>query len=291
MAQSLDNKMEKIDIGGTPSNILGKTKPTIAQSMNYSNRNMALILDPFNLARIERFLPLGDQYKIKQIKFSVEVPEGNIDLSSEAVSAPNPENIRTKLLNAKSKVIGKIIGNYGWRILDKQELERRYNQLTEEIPQLSSESPNLRHFMNSLVERFNPDLQIILLEDLFSKNQDKVYQLMEKFKIPARAICPDCNTFQNTILGDNLSCCNISGDRIIKSGKFIPEEGFFPVLTYLSGYKTFTPERREYIQRAQKILEEFGIKDDNVAVEYKIPKEQLTAVEDFLLKDLLKNDN
>lgn len=288
MSKDLEKTMENIDIGGTPSNILGKTKKNFAYSLGYQTNNLMIILDPFNLARIERYLPIGDNYKIKQIKFSVNVPEGNTDLSSEAVSAPDPEKIKQDLIIAKPKILGKIIGDYGWKITDKKELERRYNQLIQEIPDIANNSLNLRQFMNSLVKKFTGQINTILLEDLFSKNPNITYDLMKKFKIPARAICPECNTFQNIILGEDLSCCNVPSDIIIKSGRFIPEEGFFPVLTYLNGYKTFTPKGREYIQNAQKILNKMEIPNDTVAVEYDDPEKQLTAIEFYLLDGILK---
>ena len=221
MKDNLEYKM-KLDIGGTPSNVLGKTKKSIAYAMKYTDGGMAVILDPFNLARLERILPLGENFKTRQLKFSVPVPGGNTDLSSEAVPSPDPEKISSGLLGAKSKILGKIGNDYGWRLTDKAELERRYDQLVREIPELAGSSKNLRVFMNSLVGKFLDPVQVVLSEDIFSRNPEKTYALMERFKVPVRAVCPKCDTFKNLTLGENLSCCGVSSDEIIKSGKFIP---------------------------------------------------------------------
>lgn len=286
MQDILESRTMMLDIGGTPSNILGKTKKEIAYALGYSDNQMVAILDPFNLARLERILPLGESYKVKQIKFSVNVPNGNTDISSDAVPAPSPDSIRSSFLEAKPKIVGRIIREYAWRLKNKVKLERRYDELSQAIPEMARSSRNLREFMNSLSIFFLKPVKTILLEDIFSKRPDITYSLIERFgEVPARAICPKCNTFQDTVLGKDLACCNVSGDEIIRSGRFIPEEGFFPVLSALNGYQTFTVTGKEYIKRAQELLGRIN-PESKVAVEYPIQKVNRTAFENFLLSGL-----
>jgi len=266
-----------IDIGGTPANILESNKLRIARLNKVDSDQLVAIVDPFDLSRIERKLVLGD-YKIQAIKFPARVSDTS--LNSEYVESPSLDDCRRLLAAAKSKVLGKVQSTYGKRI-DLKDVEDRYETFLKDVERVAVGSSNLREFMNGLINLLTPDLRIIKLEDILTENSDKVRALLEKVDIPVRAICPRCNLFVNMSLKEKTSCCEISGEEIINSGKYIPQEGFLPVITYLCGYQTYS-NSEEKKQQVQEIMRNIRI-EGNPLKSYEKPKKEMTMFESFLL--------
>lgn len=268
----------KIDIGGTPEKVMESNKFRIARLNGEFEENLVAILDPFDLSRDQRKLYLGD-YKTPSIKFSVDVPNGQTNLNSEAVKPPKSKDCATLLESAENSVIGKMQTIYGKRI-DISKIKERYNLFKKNIIKLADFSSNLREFMNGLLKLLAPNLEIIKLEDILSRNSSMIYNILEKTDIPVRAICPSCNCFVQMFLRGKTPCCNIPGDSVIKCGKYIPQEGFFAVITYLCGYSTYdnSQEKVEQSERIMTLIERKG----QVLITYK-PQEKRTMFESYLL--------
>jgi hypothetical protein len=272
-----------IDIGGTPANVLGSNKIYIARANGISSEQLIAILDPFDLSRAERKLELGD-YKIKAIKFSVDVPENKNEFNSEMVNSPNYEEFLRLFESAEGAVIGRIQGTYGKRI-NIQKIKEKYSILKERAKELSQNSGNLREFMDGLIKLLAPGLKIAKLEDILSQNYSIVYEILEKTDIPARAICPSCNCFTEVFLKPRFSYCSncskeLLNEDIIKSGKYIPQQGFLPVITYFCGYLAYS-NSKEKIEQTESIMKMLG-KSGSPVVEYK-EAEKRTMFESFLL--------
>jgi hypothetical protein len=269
-----------IDIGGTPANILKDNKLAIAKANGLLLDNLVIILDPFDLARAERKIELG-AYKTRAIKFPIDVPESEVDLDSENVSPPSPEECKELFENVEAAVIGKIQSIYG-RKIRIEKIKERYSKLKENIEVLARDSNNLRNFMNGLIKLLSFGLKTIKLEDILSQNSEIVYNILEKMDIPSRAVCPSCNNFVRLSLRGKTPCCNIPADEIIKTGRYIPQNGFLPVITYLCGYCTYS-NSQEKMQQAAEILKNMG-KNGNPIINYaKI--EEKTMFESYLLGD------
>lgn len=276
-----------VDIGGTPAKILAGNKFWIARASKINENQLVAILDPFDLARAERKLVLGD-YKISSIKFSVKIPNGRTELSSEFVSAPNPNEIRKSFESAKEGVIGKIQSVYGKRA-NIQKIKERYNLVKNKIENLAVSSKNLREFMNNLFGILAQDIKVIKLEEVLSLNKEIVYGILKKTDITARIICPRCNMFyEDTLKKKSSRCakCNQENEnkQIIESGIYIPQDGFFAVITYLCGYKTYSSflSAQEKIKQAKKIIKLLGIKGNPIKV-YREPSKKRTMFESYLL--------
>jgi hypothetical protein len=118
-------------------------------------------------------------------------------------------------------------------------------------------SENLREFMNNLVRMKYPFLKLIKLEIVLSENKEIILDLLKKIKIPVRAVCPRCNMFRKIILGKEEMCCGVCDNEIINRGKYVPQQGFLSVITYLCGYKTFSndPIKKEQIEKIRELIE------------------------------------
>jgi len=273
-----------IDVGGTPANILEKNNFFKAKACGIKTEEIIAILDPFDLSRAERTLLLGD-YKIGKIKFSVEVPNNQTNLSSEQVKVL-PEECGRLLEAAEASMIGKIQSIYGKRI-DIEKIKANYSKLIEGVMNLAENSKNLREFMNDLVKFMAPELKTILLEEILRNNLGVVYELLQKTDIPVRAICPYCSCFFDSTLRTLEFCplCNekIKSDELIKSGRYIPQSGFLPVIVWLCRYSIFSnsQEKKEQINRIMKTIEKQG----NPLYGYTELKEKRTMFESFLFAD------
>jgi hypothetical protein len=117
--------------------------------------------------------------------------------------------------------------------------------------------------MNNLVKWKYPDLRLIKLEDVLSKNKDIIYRILKKINIPVRAICPKCNKFKKIVLGENSVCCDTDENNIISSGKYIPMQGFFSVIISLCGYKIFS-NSAEKENQAKEIMDRLGISGETL---------------------------
>jgi hypothetical protein len=216
-----------IDFGGTPANILKSN----ALDFKKIKQESIFILDPFDLSREERTIFLGEC----KIKFPIEIRNLSVDASSEFCSAPDYN--KTKELLESS--IGKL------------PIEIK-NKLIEKILFVLSNSKNLREFMGGLVKLVYPSVKFVRLEEVLSINSDKIKNLLLKTEIPIRTVCPECKRFTRLILPKEEKCtkCSkkISSEQIINSGEYIPQEGFFAILTYLCGYKTFSKSEAKRLQ-------------------------------------------
>ena len=130
-------------------------------------------------------------------------------------------------------------------------------------------TPNLRKFMNNLIKLNYPDLKIIKLEKILSENKTIIYNLLKEIEIPVRAICPKCNQFKKIILGNKTPCCNISGEKIINSGRYLPQTGFLCVITYLCGYKTYSNDAIK-IEQVKKIMNKLNLKGNPIKTYIKL---------------------
>jgi len=270
-----------IDIGGTPANILKNNKLILAKANNILTEEIVAILDPFDLARAERTLELGD-YKTKAIKFPIEVPNGKTDLNSESVNPPSPKECKDLFEYAENAVLGKIQNIYGKRI-NINKVKEKYELLKQTVEKLAGDSTNLREFMNGLIKILAPNLKTINLEEVLSRNVSVIYSILEKIDIPVRAICPSCNCFVQMYLRDKTSCCSYPADEIIKSGRYIPQEGFLSVIIYLCGYQTLS-NNQEKIEQTTRIMGMIG-KQGNPIITYKKCGNEKTMFESFLLGD------
>ena len=172
--------------------------------------------------------------------------------------------------------------------------------IPKEIKEIVNNSKNIRELMNNLVKFFYPTLKTIKLEEVLSKNKNAVYSILKKIKIPVRAICPKCNKFKKIWLGDNFMCCNVEDSEIINSGRYVPQEGFLPVITYLCGYKTFSNsiEKKEQIKKIKEILKFKGnplvnyIKQGKLksVIQKEIKMETVKGFRDFTGQNALKRE-
>ncbi len=292
---SLDNllvgAMKKeylIDIGGTPDNVLSQDKASIAYKIGLKPEQLVLILDPMNQARAGRSLSLGN-FTVNKIKFPIDEVDDQ-DFSAELAPSPDSNYIKQKFADVKSKVIGNIFDKYTWRIKNNiKVVEKRYNEISSKITFLAKESPNMREFMNSIVAYLFSPIKVIKLEDIFAKNPENTYALIEKFSVPVRAVCPLCNLFIKNTLGEELACCGVAPEKIIKGGTFIPEEGFFPILTYLNGYRMFLRDNHEYLEKVPELLSKAKLlKETNPFVTYPSSEPRVAKFESKLIEGLLK---
>ncbi len=211
---------------------------------------------------------------------------GTTDFSAEKAPPPLQAEVQKRFELAKPKVIGNLLSNYEWKTRDGwKESQRRYDEMAARIASIAGTAPNMREFMNSVVAYLFSPIKTIRLEEVFAKNPNATRYLIEvvkkvgwdkkeitkdeggnitgevitrEYKIPARAVCPLCNLFVDSHLGEELNCCGVPADEIIASGKFIPEWGFLPILTYLNEYRIFTREGKDYINTALKLMKELG---------------------------------
>lgn len=284
----------KIDIGGTPEFLMLDNTLRIAKLNGCNPDDLVAILDPFDLSRAQRKLELGD-YKIKSIKFPVEVPGGAVDMSSDKVKPPKSEEILPLLEAAEQAVIGKLQSTR--KNMDINQVKERYSYFKKKLLALSNQTADLRDFMNCLVNLLSPALRIIRLEDILSGNIEIVYEILNRVDIPARAICPSCSRFTELWLKSRYSNCSrcsnpISSEDIIKSGRYIPQAGFFAVITYLCGYRTFS-NSEEKTEQARKIMQEIGIIGEPILT-YQEPKTRQTMFESYLFggeETLINNES
>jgi hypothetical protein len=281
-----------IDIGGTPAFIVKQDLLSITRQNEIESNQLVAILDPFDLSRAERKLELGD-YKTKSLNFSVEVPNGWTELSSEFVSPPKPEECMKLFDSAESCVLGKLQSVYGKRI-NISEINSKYALLRDEVERLARESGNLRDFMNGLTKILLPDIRTIKLENILSQNKSVVYRILEKTDIGARIICPRCNMFyEDTLRKENSVCtkCNMenSNRQIIDSGRYIPQQGILPVITCLCGYLTFS-NNSDKVAQTNEIFDKLGVKGSAI-MPYKAPEKGMTLFERFILGDSNKYKN
>lgn len=269
-----------IDIGGTPANILERNLFRVAKLNGIKQERLIAILDPFDLSRAERKLVLGD-YKTSAIKFPVEIPNNQTNLNSEKVSPPNPEECRRLLQSVDNLIIGKIQGIYSKK-LNVIEVRQRYCKFVKDTENLAKISGNLREFMNGIVTLLSPDLKLVKLEDILSRNSQIVCEILEKTDIPVRAICPSCNCFVQMSLREKTPCCGISNGEIIQSGKYIPQAGFFAVILYLCGYEVYSNNTEKEMQ-AKEIMSRIT-KTDFLLARYS-EMQNRTMVESYLLGD------
>ena len=279
-----DDSKFLIDIGGTPEKILEKNNYLLAQNNGINPARIVAILDPFDLARAQRKLLFGE-YKIGSINFSVNVPKGYTDLSSETVSPPKPDECKILFERARDGVIGKIQSSYGKRI-KVIELSRKYDYFMNQTIRLAQDSKNLREFMNGIVKILAPDLRTVKLEEVLSDNYGKISKLLEKTDIPVRAICTNCNRFTDFYLRQDFPACQrcnstISCREIMQTGRYIPQNGFFAVITFLCGYKTFSnsEDKAKQISEINNIL---GI-NTTPLLNFKETRTKRTLFEYFLL--------
>lgn len=272
-----------IDIGGTPSNILGRNKYDVAAAEGISLKKLIVILDPFDLSRSERRLELGD-YKIKAIKFSIEVPGGQTNLTSEKVVPPTMEYCQNQLNKIEGIVLGKIQSEYG-KYINMKKIKDRFSVFRKRVEGLAENSINLREFMEGLVKLLVPRLSFVKLEEVLSKNSKIVFDILNKLDVPARTICNNCNRFIDISLRKKeLECpfCNakLFCKDIIDSGKYIPQKSFLPVITYLCGYLTYSnsQEKIEQVRRIMKVIQKNG----EPIKTYQEPKIKMTMFESFI---------
>ncbi len=275
-----------IDIGGTPERLLAKDFPQIIVLNNLNNSQIVAILDPFDLSRAERKLELGD-YKIRSLNFSVEVPNGWTELSSELVSPPKPEECKRLFDSAESCVLGKLQSIYGKRV-NLSKVRERYAVLRNEVTKLAKDADNLRDFMNGLTKILLPEIIIIKLEEILYQNKSVVYKILEKADISARIICPRCNMFyEDTLRKESSICtkCNMKNPnrQIIDSGKYVPQKGFLPAITYLCGYMTLSNDSDKVVQ-TNAIFDKLGVKGSAI-LPYNALENGMTMFERYLLGD------
>ncbi len=286
--EAIEANLQNIDVGGGSSNILERNTIAIALASGIKPEQLVIVLDPVDLSRADRELPLGD-YKIKKIKFKVDVPE--TDRSSEAVAPPTPDSCEASFESARSGVMGSMINQYNKRLIDRNELDRRYTFLKNKVVDLSKNTTNLREFMKGLVSVLLPaPIKMILLEEVMSKNTEVVYELINKFKdVEYRAICPSCKLFVIDKAGKELGCCGVESDEIIQGGKYILQDGFFTAAMYLSGYTPFLSSSSKYGKLARDIMQKVG--KEFKAVIYEKPLYNKTMFEDYMLRGNLKDDD
>jgi len=267
-----------IDIGGTPANILKNNKLILTKSNGIQIEDFVAILDPFDLARNERKLELGD-YKIKALKFPVDVLYNKTELNAECVNSPSVKECKDLFEYAENAVIGKIQNVYG-KIININKIKEKYELLKQNVEKLAGTSTNLREFMNGLIKILAPNLKTIKLEDILSRNVSVIYDILEKTDIPIRAICPICNCFVQMCLKGTTPCCDYPAKEIMKSGRYIPQEGFLPVIIYLCGYQTLS-NNQEKIEQTTRIMGMIG-KQGNPIITYKKCGNEKTIFESFL---------
>ena len=285
----------KIDVGGTPASVIRNNRIIKMEYNNLDTSTAVAILDPFDISREERKLELGS-YKFKSIKFPIDIRGSIEDISSEKISAPSPNVCFQLFQNAKDNILGTIKSRYPNKI-DLKTLNERYNLFQKKAMGLAAASKNLREFMNGLISLLCPNLKLITLEEVLSKNAEIVRNILKKTEVPVRAICPSCGRFNYILLGNNNSLCKncqslLNEKELINSGRYIPQQGFLTVITYLSGYLTFS-NNKEKEERTSKIFKILGL-DDYPLQNYTLPLNCLTMFESYLFDNketLINNEN
>ncbi len=257
---------------------------SIAAENQIEPAKLIAILDPFDLSRVERQLKLGD-YSVKCITFPIKVPNNKVDLSSESVKPPTSEECFVLFNSAESKIIGRIQNNPGKKV-DIQKIREQYSILKREVCNLAKNSINLREFMNSLLEILMPQLKTIKLEEVLSKNKQIIYTILDKLDIPARTICPNCTKFFETSLKRDMIMCSkcsyqFPQETLLSSGRYIPQKGFLPAMTYLCGYVTLSNDS-DKITQTREIFAKLGIKANPIK-QYKTLQEKKTMFEVFII--------
>jgi histidyl-tRNA synthetase len=191
----------------------------------------------------------GTPEKIIEDK-KLELAKANGILQEQLIAILDPFDLSRaqRTINYKGKKIKFPINSKEVELNSEKEPVVISKKWPDEIKEVANYSSNIRELMNNLVLFFYPNLKIIKLEEVLSKNKDKVYNILTKTKIPVRAICPKCNKFRKTVLGNNSMCCNLNDKEIINSGKYIPQNGFLSAITYLCGYRTFSNDKEKAIQ-------------------------------------------
>ena len=201
--------------------------------------------------------------KATKIKFGCgEFP---VNTSADAIPAPDPNTVLEDFNKVSDKVIGYFVNNYRSNINDAR---NAYNKLKERVCCLAAESKSLRQFMTKLVFLCVPEESIIFLEDLLAQNTDKARMLSEKYEISARAVCPDCNKFVRLSLRSGKTCCGVIADDVLKTGRYVMEGGYFPVLIRLCGYLPRIKNTRtsQYVEIARKALEDLAVGEPRISI-------------------------
>lgn len=288
LKEAAEKNVQRIDIGGTAQNVLEKNKIEFVLASGIKEEQIIIVLDPFDLSRAERRLPISTDCKTKFIKFEVDV--GAVNDSAETVSPPSAKSIIQSFEQNKLIIVETLINKYRKEV-DLQKLGYQYDLLKDSIAKTARGSKNLYEFMSRLTSLLvPPQVKIIPLEQVLSKNTQVVYNLLKRFDINARAICPNCNKFAKVSLKDKTLCCSVSADKIIENGKYIPEDGFFGVILYLSGYIPCISSESKYGPLAIEILKKYGIDEPRFVIYDKL-QNQRTMFESYIIQKVIKNDN
>jgi hypothetical protein len=276
-----------LDIGGTPANLLAKDKIGLFLSRGIRPEQLVAVVDPFDLSRVERSLELSDAGSVKRIKFSVEVGD-NEKVSSEKAEPPAAEEILRQFLENKGRIVDAVCNKYGiLRGEPKKRIGARYDLLQARVIEISQTAPNLREFMNRLVELLSPfPLRIKKLEGVLAENLPLVREVLKNHEIKARVFCPDCGkmtpySFNLNKLEEKVCCSN--ADAILRAGSYVPEEGMLPALVYMAGINPCIAQGREYGLKAIEFLKSMG--------EFKRPlvmysgRPERTMFEAFMLRE------
>lgn len=293
MADSIDleeaREVYQIDIGGTPINILEKGKIGFILDRGIRAEQMVVVVDPFDLSRVERSLVLSDVGKVKKFKFPIKMSEeGRTErLSSEYVDAPTREQILQLFQDSRGKILSALYSKHQIFKPDRQkELARRYDKLQRRVAQSAEQSENLRVFMNSLIEILSPTtIELKSLESVLSKNQKRVYDVLRQRDINVRVFCPKCGRITPYAFNINRlkeEVCCTTADMVVKKGSFVPEEGMLPTLLYLSGITPCVGKESNYGKKAIRILKDLG-KFDRPFIMYS-RKPNKTMFEEFMLR-------
>jgi len=274
--QRVDKDISLIDFGGTPEKIM-ESNPVEILLKKADNYQMIAILDPFDLSRAQRRFVLSK--KCPRIKFSV----GNIN--SEKYSADKfkvcIEEAKQSLELAENYVLNLFPGFKG------KDIARVYSEFRQEAINIAKNSLSLRDFMNSLFKYLLPaEIKTERMEDILSKNKDKIYSLLEKYPINVRAFCPECGKTEWTNINkDNLEelvCC-IPKRRLIETGSYIPEGKFLRLIVALGGITSLIDSECDYLNEAIDLLDK-NFKSYNVLIKDKYSES--TMFESYMLRKL-----
>ena len=187
-----------IDIGGTPAYLISSRN--LQNILRYFEKEkLILVLDPIDLSREERTIIVNSS----KIKFEIDM--SGINICADAIAPP-----KTYKNNGK---IDEKLENF--------------------IAEIMVRCKNLQEFMEELVRYFSFNIKMCKLEFILSSLSNKIIEISSRIKIPVRAICLICKKFVKINLGEN-TCC-IMGLEIIKSGRYIPQEGYLRPILLLAG--------------------------------------------------------
>jgi len=278
--------LKGLDVGGTPANVLEKGKLGFLLDSGIKPEQLVIVVDPFDLSRIERSLILGNEGGVKRFKFSAEVP-GSEKTSSEYARSPLKDDVMLLFQGNRGKILDSFYRKHQIFKPDaKKIISVRYDSLQAQVTECASKSKNLRDFMNSLIGTLSPvPVKLTYLESVLAENKTTVYDVLKQRDIEARVFCPGCGKITPYVFSqariEEKVCCS-TANEIIEKGSFVPEEGMLPTLLYLSGITPCLGKDSSYGAKAIDILKSLGRFDRPFVMYSGSPKE--TMFEYYLLK-------